>query len=140
MDFSRRSAQSCSCHGTADGAAAGSSPMRANDAMNAPPRATPKTDESEGRSNPAYQLHVTALIPVTCTASPLRSDESSSNIGTIDYRCLDAGGQRVRCRPVNAELSNRNSSGRFQRPLNQHAQRLRQRLALLLRDGGLLAK
>ena len=71
-----------------------------------PPEQQPKLTSSEGRSNPPHQPHVTALVPVTCTAARLQSDKSSGYIGTINYHCLNAGGQRVRCRPVNAELSN----------------------------------
>ena len=39
MDFSRRSTQSCCCKGTGAGATETSSPIRANDAISAPPRA-----------------------------------------------------------------------------------------------------
>src|SRR5215471_21042528 len=102
MVFSRRSAQSCTC----DDATASSSPMRANEAIDAPPEhvrisgfSRPVQPASLGSCNsrdPCY-LHPTKRR---------RQGLGSSNIGTtFDYRRLDAEGQRVRCLSVNEELS-----------------------------------
>lgn len=58
----------------------------------------------------------------------------------FDYRCPDAKGQRIRCLPINDTFSNGNRPRRFQYPLNQNPQWLRERLALLLRDRSFLTE
>src|SRR5690242_18902616 len=120
MAFSRRSAQSCSCHGTCAEATAGSSPMRANEAINAPPRAHKIGGSKQGRPNPPLSLPLTTCAACDLQRSTKEEAENSSS-GTIsDYRRLDAEGQRVRCLVVNEELSNRNSCRGFESPLNQN--------------------
>ena len=104
----------------------------------------PEHTRSTGPASPAWpaaQLSLTAVLPVICSAHGTVSGTSSSNIGTtLDYRRLDAEGQRVRCLAANERLSNRNSCGRFERPLHQNPQRLRQEFAFLLQDRRFLAE
>src|SRR6266571_526242 len=133
MDFSSRSAQSCSCHVTGVGATGVSSPIRTNEAMSAPPERNFKVARPESHSSaPGASNEL-----MSCDWLGPQNNRSVRIRVTpvlLNYRRLRVDGQRLRCRIESAALSNGNTSRAFQDPVNEGAQWLRQWLALALRN------
>src|SRR5712664_53619 len=97
MDFSRRATQSCSCSGMGAGATGISSPIRTEEAMNAPPERELRT----GETSKARLTH--RKCDATARSVALRGiwgDAVKLRITPVllDYRRLLADGQRLRCR------------------------------------------
>src|SRR5882672_11745353 len=100
MDFSRRAAQSCSSSGTGAGATGISSPIRANEAMNAPPERDNELVKCRRPSNAPemrYNCPFRGIRGIWGNAVKLRITPV-----LLDYRRLLADGQRLRCRAVTA--------------------------------------
>src|SRR6266851_2201736 len=139
MDFSRRSAQSCSCHVTGAGATGVSSPIRTNEAMSAPPERNFKVARPEGHSSaPGASNELMScdwLSPQNNTSVRIRVTPV-----LLNYRRLRVDGQRLRCAIAIGVLSNGNTSRSFQNPVNEGAQWLREGLALELRNGWLFTE
>src|SRR6266571_2841681 len=129
MDFSSRSAQSCSCHVTGAGATGVSSPIRTNEAMSAPPERNFKVARPESHSSAPGASN--ELMPCDWLGPQNnRSIRIRVTPVLLNYRRLRVDGQRLRCRIESAALSNGNTSRPFQNPVNEGAQGLRQRLGL----------
>src|SRR6267143_3609625 len=101
MDFSRRATQSCSCSGMGAGATGISSPIRTEEAMNAPPERELRT----GETSKARLTH--RKCDATARSVALRGiwgDAVKLRITPVllDYRRLLADGQRLRYRAATA--------------------------------------
>src|SRR2546426_7388430 len=118
MVFSRRAAQSWSCCRTDAGATETSSPILANEAISAPPRAKPQAGMFSEASTANIKFNLTAVLRITSPQSSAAVRVGVTRV-LLNYRRLRKDGQRLRCDNRHSTLSNRNNCGPVQGALHK---------------------